>query len=253
MGRDGQRSRRLKPKGTRHYIPDFFKRHERDDFLSSLLPLEPDAPRELIERHYKLERKCLDKIVAENERRLHPQCRWAYYADHWKPDPPPGWKERQEAFRQTLLWPQYLDDRRFGHHFGWRGRWHRDGRPIFSVKGRNLNAREYAWRTLVGPVPEGAYLRPVCGDSRCMNVRHLRPVFPATPTTFRATIRREWDERDPDPPRSKRVTIRSLAEKHRLSRSAIHRILSEKSRQFDAEQARRKPTMVGAKIVRWRK
>jgi hypothetical protein len=66
-----------------------------------------------------------------------------------------------------FLWPGYVD--RFGY-----------GRIIVEVRGERVqwNAHQLVWGALVGPVPAGHTLVPLCLAPGCVNPEHWEPMTP---------------------------------------------------------------------------
>lgn len=69
-----------------------------------------------------------------------------------------------EHLGNCWLWTGLTDDKGYGHA---------------RVEGRNIGAHVWAWRLLVGPVPNGLELDHLCRVTGCVRVTHLEPVAKA--------------------------------------------------------------------------
>ena len=58
----------------------------------------------------------------------------------------------------------------------WTGGLTGAGYGAFWVDGRQVLAHIYAYRTWVGPIPDGLQLDHLCRNRRCVNPAHLEPV-----------------------------------------------------------------------------
>ena len=54
----------------------------------------------------------------------------------------------------------------------------RSGRGQFRAGRRTVSAPQWAWEQAHGPIPEGRWLKAVCGNVACVNPDHLEPVVP---------------------------------------------------------------------------
>ena len=69
--------------------------------------------------------------------------------------------------------------------FTWTGTL-RSGRGQFRAGRRTVSAPQWAWEQVHGSLPEGRWLKPVCGNAACVNPDHLEPVVPAEGRSSRA-------------------------------------------------------------------
>jgi hypothetical protein len=58
----------------------------------------------------------------------------------------------------------------------WAGTEMARGYPYFKVNGRMVRAHRFAYKLLVGAIPEGLTLDHLCRVTLCVNPRHLEPV-----------------------------------------------------------------------------
>jgi HNH endonuclease len=63
-----------------------------------------------------------------------------------------------------------------------------DGYGRQTKDGRAGYPHRFAYEDAYGPIPEGHYLRQICGNRRCGNLEHLQPVPEFPNSAMRATL-----------------------------------------------------------------
>lgn len=58
----------------------------------------------------------------------------------------------------------------------WTSRQDRDGYGRFAVEGKDFRAHRFAYKDLVGPIPDGLTIDHLCRVPGCVNPAHMEPV-----------------------------------------------------------------------------
>jgi hypothetical protein len=66
------------------------------------------------------------------------------------------------------------DDAWFEHHWEWLGPIRSDGQMFIHCRSTPIPVHRFIWLLNNGPVPEGLYPRPICGERQCVSPYHLR-------------------------------------------------------------------------------
>jgi len=84
-------------------------------------------------------------------------------------------RKRYFEFAQIPPRPHFWSDDswRF-EHWEWNGPRRSDGQPYIHVNRRDLSVHQFLWLMDNGPIPEGLFAKPACGNRDCVSMHHVR-------------------------------------------------------------------------------
>lgn len=110
---------------------------------------------------------------------------------------PPAWViAHRVRWNKLVAIPDAQDAR--GEHvrlcWPWLGKVTRQGRAVFYVEKRYVPIREFAYRKMVGEVPDQMFVRPLCLQPLCVNHHHLElTALRGVQPVFQPGGRHEWE------------------------------------------------------------
>jgi hypothetical protein len=88
-------------------------------------------------------------------------------------DPRSGVFRKQDPWQRFL---RFIEPEDAAACWRWKGSKCRDGYGKFHDGARHMKAQNYAYREMIGPIPEGLQLDHLCRVRDCVNPYHLEPV-----------------------------------------------------------------------------
>jgi hypothetical protein len=116
------------------------------------------------------------------------------------------------------------DDTWFEHHWEWLGTIRSDGQMFIHCRSKPVPVHRFIWLLIHGPISEGLFARPICGERQCVSPYHLRlkergARVRKLDTKAKADIKWFFHHSEP------RVPARRLAEIFNVSEQHIYRIV----------------------------